>query len=223
VTSQVGGTGGCTHDPPHALAGPNGDTPLPNGNVLVSETSGSWIDELSRSGTVVWSVQLPIAYPSDPQPLGGGRYLVADYARPGGIYEFDRKGRILWSYHPASGAGMLDHPSLAARLPNGLIAANDDYRDRVVVIDPRTRRIVWQYGRTDRPGFGADRVNTPTVSISSRPARAPLCTRRPGDHRAEDPVRVVASRGARHRGRRARVSARRTGALGRSGSPWCCS
>ena len=175
VTSQVGGTGGCTHDPPHALAGPNGDTPLPNGNVLVSETSGSWIDELSRSGTVVWSVQLPIAYPSDPQPLGGGRYLVADYARPGGIYEFDRKGRILWSYHPASGAGMLDHPSLAARLPNGLIAANDDYRDRVVVIDPRTRRIVWQYGRTDRPGTGADRVNTPDgIDLLAPGGRTPL-------------------------------------------------
>jgi outer membrane protein assembly factor BamB len=175
VTSQVGGTGACTHDPPHALAGPNGDTPLPNGNVLVSETSGSWIDELSRSGTVVWSVQLPIAYPSDPQPLGGGRYLVADYARPGGIYEFDRKGRILWSYHPASGAGMLDHPSLAARLPNGLIAANDDYRDRVVVIDPRTRRIVWQYGRTDRPGTGADRVNTPDgIDLLAPGGRTPL-------------------------------------------------
>jgi hypothetical protein len=25
---------------------------------------------------------------------------------------------------------MLNHPSLAERLPNGLIATNDDYRDR---------------------------------------------------------------------------------------------
>ena len=34
---------------------------------------------------------------------------------------------------------MLNHPSLAERLPGGLIAANDDYRDRVVIIDPETQ------------------------------------------------------------------------------------
>ena len=77
--------------------------------------------------------------------------------KPGGIYEFNRAGRILWSYHPRSGYRMLDHPSLAERLPNGLIAVNDDYRHRVVLINPKTKRIVWQYGHTDRrgsrPGF----------------------------------------------------------------------
>ncbi len=56
---------------------------------------------------------------------------------------------------------MLDHPSLAERLPNGLIAVTDDYRDRVVLIDPKTKRIVWQYGRTDTPGTGANQLNTP--------------------------------------------------------------
>jgi hypothetical protein len=106
-------------------------------------------------------VKLPITYPSDPQQLGPDLYLVADYARPGGLYEFDRKGRILWSYHPGSGEGMLDHPSLAERLPNGLIAVNDDYRHRVVIINPATSAIVWQYGRTDLAGAGLDRLNTP--------------------------------------------------------------
>ena len=108
--------------------------------------TGSYIDEFTPTGHLVWSTHLPIAYPSDPQQLGPNRYLVADYTQPGGIYEFDRSGRILWSYHPPSGPGMLDHPSLAERLPNGLIATNDDYRDRVVVINPLTKRIVWQYG-----------------------------------------------------------------------------
>ena len=67
-------------------------------------------------GKLVWSVQLPIEYPSDPQQLGPDRYLVADYTRPGGIYEFNRAGKILWSYHPSSGNRMLNHPSLAERL-----------------------------------------------------------------------------------------------------------
>jgi hypothetical protein len=46
-------------------------------------------------------------------------------------------------------------------LPNGLIAVNDDYRDRVVLIDPATSRIVWQYGHTDQPGTAPGYLNTP--------------------------------------------------------------
>ena len=155
--SQIGTTGQCAHDPPRSVAYPNGDTPLANGNFLVSEVHGSYVDEFTRAGKLVWSTQLPITYPSDPQQLGADRYLVADYAKPGGLYEFNRAGKILWSYHPKSGSGMLDHPSLAERLPNGLIGVNDDYRHRLVLIDPRRRRIVWQYGHTDhsgrRPGY----------------------------------------------------------------------
>jgi outer membrane protein assembly factor BamB len=161
VEREIGSPSSCTHEPPRHLGSPNGDTPLRNGNILVSEVNGSYIDEITPRGRLLWSVQLPISYPSDPQQLGPDRYLVADYARPGGIYEFNRAGRILWSYHPASGNGMLNHPSLAERFPGGLIAANDDYRDRVVIIDPRSGRIVWQYGRTDRPGRGPGRLHIP--------------------------------------------------------------
>jgi hypothetical protein len=56
---------------------------------------------------------------------------------------------------------MLDHPSLAMALPNGDIAVNDDFRDRCVVIDPRTNRIVWQYGHTDVGGTARGYVHTP--------------------------------------------------------------
>jgi putative pyrroloquinoline-quinone binding quinoprotein/Kelch motif protein len=159
--SQIGTTGQCVHNPPVSLGYPNGDTPLPDGNLLVSEIFGSHIDEITLGGRLVWSVHLPLSYPSDPQQLGPDTYLVADYARPGGLFEFNRQGQVLWSYHPRSGRGMLDHPSLAERLPNGLIAVNDDYRHRVVIINPASGRIVWQYGRTDRPGRGPDELNTP--------------------------------------------------------------
>ena len=56
---------------------------------------------------------------------------------------------------------MLDHPSLAIRLKPGLIAVNDDYRDRVVLISIATHRIVWQYGHTDRKGRRPGFLNTP--------------------------------------------------------------
>jgi hypothetical protein len=161
VLRQFGDPSECTHDPPHRLGSPNGDTPLANGNILVSEVNGSYIDEITRAGKLVWSLQLPISYPSDPQQLGPDKYLVVDYADPGGIYEFTRAGKILWSYHPESGNGRLNHPSLAERLPSGDIAVNDDYRHRVVIIDPKTKKIVWQYGITGHPGTGPNHLHTP--------------------------------------------------------------
>ena len=46
-------------------------------------------------------------------------------------------------------------------LPNGLIAVNDDYNHRVVLIDRRTRRIVWHYGHNGSPGTARGYLNTP--------------------------------------------------------------
>jgi N-acetylneuraminic acid mutarotase len=161
ILERVGEPSRCEHEPPQALGSPNGDTPLRNGNILVTEVNGSYIDEITPTSRLVWSVQLPIEYPSDPQQLGPDRYLVADYSDPGGLYEFNRAGKILWSYHPSSGQGMLNHPSLAERLPNGLICVNDDYRHRMVIVDPHTRKIVWQYGHTDSPGRRNGYLNIP--------------------------------------------------------------
>jgi len=161
IVRQYGHTGDCHHDPPNALGPVNGDTPLPGGGVLVSEIPGSWIDAIGPDGRLRFAFQAPVAYPSDPQPLPGGRILLADYASPGHVVITDEQGRVLWRYGPAGGEGRLDHPSLAMALPNGDIAVNDDYRDRVVVIDPRSNRIVWQYGHTDHADTAPGYLNTP--------------------------------------------------------------
>jgi hypothetical protein len=152
VIDQYGTTGVCVHDPPRYLAQPNGDTPLPDGSMLVTEITGSWIDDIGPDGKLRWSVQAPVGYPSDAQYLGHGRILLADYSPVGHVLIMSRSGRVLWKYGPSSGDGALSFPSLALMLPNGLIAVNDDARDRVVLIDPRSNRIVWQYGHTDVPG-----------------------------------------------------------------------
>jgi hypothetical protein len=161
VVRQYGTTGVCRHDPPEFLGAVNGATPLPDGGTLVSEITGSWIDDIGRGGRLRWAVQAPVSYPSDPQPLSHGRILLADYARPGHVIIMDRHGHVLWRYGPASGPGELDHPSLAASFTPGLIAVNDDYRHRVVFISLRTRRIVWQYGHTGVPGRAPGYLNTP--------------------------------------------------------------
>ncbi|MGH9122380.1 MAG: PQQ-binding-like beta-propeller repeat protein, partial [Acidimicrobiales bacterium] len=150
--SEIGTAPTCVHNFPTSVGYPNGDTPLADGNILVSEINGSYVDEVTPAGQVVWSYKMPIAYPSDPQQLGPDLYLVADYSNPGGLYEFTREGQIVWQYHATSAENTLSHPSLAEVLPNGLICVNDDYRDRVVIIDPTDDQVVWQDGRTDQAG-----------------------------------------------------------------------
>lgn len=155
------GSGTCRHDPPRSFGALNGDTPLQDGGMLLSEIPGHWVDDIGPNGELRAAIRAPLRYPSDPQPLTGGRILVADYANPGAVIVIDHTGRLLWRYGPATGPGRLDHPSLAAALPNGDIAVNDDYRHRIVIIDPSTGRIVWQYGHTDRAGTGPGFLNTP--------------------------------------------------------------
>jgi hypothetical protein len=161
IVRQIGRTGVCVHDPPRTLGSVNGDTPLPDGGVLVSEINGSWIDNFSPTGRLRWSFQAPVSYPSDPQPLSGGRILLADYASPGAAVIVNERGRVLWRYRPTSGWGVLNHPSLAVMLPNGNIAINDDFNDRVVIVDPKQNRIVWQYGHLAHPGRGGGYLRTP--------------------------------------------------------------
>jgi hypothetical protein len=161
IVRSYGHAGVCRHDPPNYFTPVNGDTPTPNGGVMISEIEGSWIDEIGPEGKLLWALRAPVGYPSDPQPLPGGRVLLADYSNPGHVLIIDHSGRVLWRYGPSAGFGRLDHPSLAMGLPNGDVAVNDDYRHRVVIIDPRTNRIVWKYGHTDQPGTAAGFTNTP--------------------------------------------------------------
>jgi hypothetical protein len=161
IVRQYGTTGVCNHDPPRELGAINGATPLPDGGTLVSEINGSWVDDIGPNGKLRWAVQAPVSYPSDPQLIGPNRILIADYAHPGHALIMTSGGRVLWRYGPASGPGELDHPSLAFRIAPGLVAINDDYRDRVVIVDIHTNRIVWQYGHTDQPGREPGSLNTP--------------------------------------------------------------
>jgi hypothetical protein len=161
VAHQIGTNGVCQHHPPASMGTPNGDTPLADGNLLISEINGSWVSEYTPTGKLVWTVQLPISYPSDPQQLGPNRYLIADYALPGQLLEFSRGGHILYRYRAASGPGMLDQPSLAELAPSGVFMINDDYNDRMVAIDPVTQALVWQYGVTAKHGTGPGKLHIP--------------------------------------------------------------
>ena len=150
IVRQAGKTADCS-GAPGTLRSPNGDTPLSNGHMLVSEIQNHTLSELDKNWKTLWSMKLPIRYPSDPQPTMKGNIVVAGYTKPGNIIIVRRDGKILWRYTPTNG-GPLDHPSLAEELPNGNIIATDDFNHRVVVIDPKTNKILWQYGVTGVEG-----------------------------------------------------------------------
>jgi DNA-binding beta-propeller fold protein YncE len=160
VQRQFGTTSACGHEPPVYFGSPNGAFPQADGHVLVTEINGDWVDEMGLNGHIYWSAHPPgVVYPSDANEIRPGRYLVSDYCWPGQIVIFDRLGHALWRFRP-TGPNALDHPSLALPLSNGNILVNDDYNDRVIVINPVTNRIVWQYGHRGvagkAPGFLAN-------------------------------------------------------------------
>ena len=161
VVRHLGNSASCYHDPPISFGSPNGVFPLTDGHYLVTEINGDWVDEMSLTGHVYWSAHPPgVAYPSDANEVSRGRYIVADYSSPGQIVIFNRAGRALWRFRPG-GRNALNHPSLALPLPNGNILVNDDYNHRVIVIDPSTNRIVWQYGHYGVPGSAPGYLNNP--------------------------------------------------------------
>jgi hypothetical protein len=170
IVHQYGLTGVCVHNPPYTYAAPNGDTPLADGGMLVTEITGSHVVRLSTRGRVIFDITVPwVAYPSDAQLLADGSILLTDYSWPGGIVRVSAQGRLLWRYAPTRAADGLNHPSLALMLPNGLIAVNDDWNHRVILIDPRRQVIVWQYGVTGVAGSAPGYLNIPD-GIDFRPA-----------------------------------------------------
>ena len=146
----------CLHEPPRRFGSPNGAFPLAGGGFVVTEINGDWADGLTPSGHVLWSTHPPgVAYPSDTNQLGGDRMITADYSDPGQIVEFTTRGKLLWRM------GGMNKPSLALPLPDGYILANDDFNHRVIVINPRTHKIVWQYGHTGVPGRAPGYLDDP--------------------------------------------------------------
>ena len=61
----------------------------------------------------------------------------------------------------AAAPGCLTIPSLVERLPSGVFMVNDDYRNRMVAIDPATKALVWQYGMTDQAGTQLGQLRIP--------------------------------------------------------------
>ncbi len=160
-TTQLGQTGRCVHNPPKTFGSPNGAFPMKDGRQLVTEINGNWVDAMTLDGKVSWAVHTPgIKYPSDTNEVSPNVYLTVDFSNPGAIVEFDSKGKLLWKFKP-TGSAALNHTSLAHGLPNGNIIATDDANHRIIVINPKTKKIVWEYGHKGHAGTAPGYLNNP--------------------------------------------------------------
>ncbi|WP_243094676.1 hypothetical protein [Thermus thalpophilus] len=140
---------------------PNGAFPLGRDRLVVTEIVGHDIAIVDLQGHRLSTLPLPLHYPSDANLTPWGTLLVVDWWSPGAVLELDLKGRVLWRYAPTGKEERLDHPSVAVGLANGLVVLTDDRRHRVLVVDRKTNRVVFQYGRTDRPGSGPGELRYP--------------------------------------------------------------
>jgi hypothetical protein len=159
IVRQYGKTQQCSSKAGF-LDAPNGDTPLQNGGMLISTILNHGLIELDSNWNPIFSMSFPLKYPSDPQLTKAGNILIAEYQHPGKIIEISKQGNVVWEYD-GEGNTLLNKPSLAIELPNGNILSNDDLNHRVIVIDKQTKKIIWQYGVTGKPGNGAGQLNIP--------------------------------------------------------------
>ena len=162
------GNGSCVHRPPASFAEPDAAVPASDGGLVVTERSPGWIDILSKAGQLVSQTRLPtFSQPYDASEFAPGKLIVTDRTHPGTVEELSAAtgsataGKVIWSYSPKSGSGELNGPTLAIVLANGDVLVADSLNDRVIVIDPKTNKIVWQYGHIATPGSTVGLLHTP--------------------------------------------------------------
>jgi hypothetical protein len=164
---QYGTPSTCVHKPPTSFGYPDGAFPTTGGGLVVTELTPAWIDLISKSGKLIKDFQvvgLTSPYAANETP--NGDYVATNYAHPGAVVEFDSSGNVVASYEPKSGPGELDFPTLAVVLSNGNWLISDARNDRVIVVDPSTKQIVWQYGHTGKPGNGNGYLHTPDSAVA---------------------------------------------------------
>ncbi len=162
ISSILGGNG-CRHNPPAHFSYPNGAFPARDGSLVVTEIDGSWVDWLNPDGSVRWSHRVPARYPSDGLAYPDGSVLLTDYSAPGQVLRVAADGSVLWRYAPR-GAAQLNHTSIAIPLARNRVAICDDFDNRIVIVDPTTSAVVWQWS-----GSGGYRLLRPD-GIDYRPS-----------------------------------------------------
>lgn len=168
IAKEYGKSGQCKHGD-GTLGSPNASFPLADSNYLVTEVNGSWVSEMTVDGKTASGTHPPgVKSPSGSNPVREG-YITTDFSNPGKAMIVDRTGKSLWAFGEKSGTNALNKPSLAIELPNGAIAISDESNHRVIIVDRKSSKVVWQFGSTGKAGRSAGELNLPS-GLSPAPA-----------------------------------------------------
>ena len=133
--------------------------------MLIADRDNNRLLEVSPTGQILWRFPEPgdlaagqsFLLPDDAMLTPGGAILAADIKncrliviRPPVHHltqQLGQTGNCTYELGVSYGS-----PNGAFPMSDGDMLANDDRNDRVIVIDPHTNRIVWQYGHTHQPG-----------------------------------------------------------------------
>ena len=162
IVRQWGHTGVCRDAPPFSYAEPNGDTPLADGGLLITEIRGSrWSASTPQAGSSSTSTSRP-STPPTPSSMRNGNVVVADYSSPGAVVAVTPTGTCSGATGRVAGpAGLTTRASRPAA--DGTIVLNDDFRHRVILLDPGPGG---SSGNTAAPGSPAAARNGSTSRMA---------------------------------------------------------
>lgn len=146
---------------------------LPNGNILITDTSNHRIIEVNDKREIVWqygNFDRGTGHNWLDSPQGSSltasprQILIADTGNHRVIIVDKATKNIVWQYGTTASAGVsynhLNLPNAAREIFGGNILITDSANHRVIEIDRKTRKIVWQYGNGEA-GSGFDELNWP--------------------------------------------------------------
>lgn len=148
-------------------------TELPSGNILITDTSNHRIIEVDKAKDVVWqygNYDRGTGHNWLDSPQGSGltanpnNILIADTGNHRIIIVDKATKNIVWMYGTTASAGAtynkLNLPNAAREIFGGNILITDSANHRVMEIDRKSKKILWQYGK-GYPGSGFNELNWP--------------------------------------------------------------
>jgi hypothetical protein len=152
---------------------------------LIADQFNNRVIEVDRAGNILWHFgrgpndvsAASIIGVNDAQRVGDLTLMAGTGAPPGTepacsggcpdnrVLLVDRSGEIVWQYGQfgVTGAGRneLSAPVQNTYLPNGDVLITDQGNQRVIEVERRSKKIVWQYGTTGLAGSDPNQLQDP--------------------------------------------------------------
>ncbi|HEV2363391.1 MAG TPA: PQQ-binding-like beta-propeller repeat protein [Caulobacteraceae bacterium] len=155
------------------------------GDILIADQFNNRVIEINEAGQIVWhwgrgpnDISAASAVGTNDALRVGAHTLISGTGVPPGlepkcpsgcadnrVFFVNRYGKITWQYGrfgvTGSGPGQLNTPVQATWTGTHTVLITDQGNQRVIEVDPATKKILWQYGMTGVAGSGPNQLNNP--------------------------------------------------------------